>query len=64
MDLVFLGTAEFGLPTLETLWREHRIVRVYTQEPRPAGQGHRERTSPTDLEVFPSERRIPLNTPL
>ena len=27
MDLVFLGTAEVGVPTLEGLWREHRVVR-------------------------------------
>ena len=56
MDLVFLGSAEFGIPTLE---REHRIVRVYTQEPRPAGRGHQEQASPIypglDLEAFPSE---------
>ena len=68
MDLVFLGTAEFGIPTLEALWKEHRVVRVYTQEPRPAGRGHRERASPIivrlALEAFRSERRVPLNTAL
>ena len=46
MDLVFLGTAEFGVPTLEALWKKHKVVRVYTQESRPAGRGHRERASP------------------
>ena len=61
MDLVFLGTAEFGLPTLETLWREHRVVRVYTQEPRPAGRGHREQASP--IYRWAQSRGIPVRTP-
>ena len=61
MDLVFLGTTDFGIPTLEALWREHRILEVYTQEPRPAGRGYRLRASPVD--AWAQARGISVRTP-
>lgn len=40
MRVVFMGTPEFGVPTLERLAHsEHQIVAVYTQPGRPAGRG-------------------------
>ena len=40
MRIVFMGAAEFGLPTLELLIRsEHHLVAVYTQPDKPAGRG-------------------------
>lgn len=42
-----MGTPEFALPTLKCLAEsEHRLVAVYTQPPRPAGRGQKERHSP------------------
>ncbi len=40
MRIVFMGAAEFSLPTLELLVRsEHDLVAVYTQPDKPAGRG-------------------------
>ena len=46
MRIVFMGTPEFSVPALDALHAAHEIVCVYTQPPRPAGRGHRERPSP------------------
>ncbi|WP_045391891.1 methionyl-tRNA formyltransferase [Falsirhodobacter sp. alg1] len=46
MDVIFMGTPAFSVPALEALHAEHRIVCVYTQPPRPAGRGKKERPTP------------------
>ena len=46
MKLVFMGTPEFSVPALEALYAAgHDIVAVYTQPPRPAGRGKKDRPS-------------------
>lgn len=39
MDIVFLGSGAFGLPTLDDLRTRHRVRAVVTQPDRPAGRG-------------------------
>ena len=40
MRIVFMGTPDFAVPTLEALLEaRHDVVAVYTQPPRPAGRG-------------------------
>ncbi len=39
MKVVFFGTPEFAVPTLEAVAREHEIVLVVAQPDRPAGRG-------------------------
>ncbi|MFC3085147.1 methionyl-tRNA formyltransferase [Tabrizicola soli] len=46
MRVVFMGTPEFSVPVLEALHREHQVVAVYCQPPRPAGRGKADRPSP------------------
>lgn len=47
MKLAFMGSADFSVPTLAALQGAgHQIIAVYTQPPRPAGRGQRERLSP------------------
>ena len=47
MRIVFMGTPEFSVPALDALVaRGHEIAAVYTQPPRPAGRGQKERPSP------------------
>jgi methionyl-tRNA formyltransferase len=47
LDLAFMGTPGFAVPTLESLVDAgHVIRRVYTQPPRPAGRGQQPRPSP------------------
>lgn len=40
MRIVFMGTPDFAVPTLDALVAAgHQVVAVYTQPPRPAGRG-------------------------
>ncbi|MEO9573204.1 MAG: methionyl-tRNA formyltransferase [Tateyamaria sp.] len=47
MRLIFMGTPDFSVPALEALHGAgHDIVCVYSQPPRPAGRGKKDRPSP------------------
>ncbi|WP_413867354.1 methionyl-tRNA formyltransferase [Albidovulum sp.] len=46
MRVVFMATPEFSVPALGALHAAHEIVCVYTQPPRPAGRGRKDRPSP------------------
>src|SRR3989344_3188738 len=47
MNLIFAGTPQFAVPSLEALLRAgHRIRAVYTQPDRPAGRGRKLAASP------------------
>ncbi|MDA0763448.1 MAG: methionyl-tRNA formyltransferase [Proteobacteria bacterium] len=39
MNIVFMGTPDFAVPTLELLSKHHNILAVYSQPPRPNGRG-------------------------
>ena len=64
MNLVFLGTPSFAVPTLERIVEAgHRVVAVYTQPDRPKGRGGALATSPVketalrlSLPVYQPER--------
>ncbi len=62
LRLVVMGTAAFTVPSLELLARgPHRVVAVYTQPPRPAGRGHRERRTPVHEAAL--RLGLPVQTP-
>ena len=47
MRIVFMGTPDFAVPTLQALVdAAHEVVCVYTQPPAPAGRGKKLRASP------------------
>ncbi|MEL7164548.1 MAG: methionyl-tRNA formyltransferase [Pseudomonadota bacterium] len=47
MRLIFMGTPDFSVPALHALHAAgHEIACVYTQPPRPAGRGKKDRRSP------------------
>ncbi|MBI4587837.1 MAG: methionyl-tRNA formyltransferase [Candidatus Rokubacteria bacterium] len=46
MKILFYGTPEFALPTLDALLDQHQVVGVVTQPDRPAGRGQRITASP------------------
>lgn len=47
MRIVFMGTPDFAVPTLDALVAAgHEVACVYTQPPRPANRGKRETPSP------------------
>lgn len=63
MKIVFLGSGAFGLPTLQRLAQEHRVVGVVTQPDRPAGRGGR--LTPTPIGEWAAQHlaEIPLVKP-
>ncbi len=38
-NLVFMGSPQFAVPTLEALARDHTVLAVFTQPDKPAGRG-------------------------
>jgi methionyl-tRNA formyltransferase len=63
MRLIFMGTPDFSVPTLDALHAaRHEIVAVYTQPPRPAGRGKRDRPSAVQLRA--QELGLPIRTPV
>ncbi len=59
MDLIFTGSGEFGLPTLNALLRgPHRVVQVVSQPDRPAGRGRG--LTPTPISQRAIEAGLPL----
>jgi methionyl-tRNA formyltransferase len=63
MRVVFMGTPDFSVPVLDALHRDHEVVAVYCQPPRPAGRGKKDRPSPvqTRAEALGLPVRHPLN---
>lgn len=47
MNIVFFGSGAFGLPTLASLSKNHRITGVISQPDRPAGRGGKATPTPT-----------------
>jgi methionyl-tRNA formyltransferase len=57
-----MGTPDFAVPTLEALADAgHRILAIYSQPPRPAGRGQKERLSP--VQAYAESRGWPARTP-
>jgi methionyl-tRNA formyltransferase len=47
MRIIFMGTPDFSVPVLDALVTAgHDVVAVYSQPPRPAGRGKKDRPSP------------------
>ena len=62
LRLAFLGTPDFAVPSLTALAAaSHEIACVYSQPPRPAGRGHKERPSP--VQRLAETRGWPVRTP-
>lgn len=63
MRIVFMGTPNFAVPTLEALIRaEHEVAAIYSQPPRPAGRGKASRPSP--VQQAAEAHNIEVRTPL
>ena len=62
MRIIFMGSPDFAVPTLDALVEAgHEVIAAYTQPPRPAGRGKGER--PTPVEVRASELGIEVRSP-
>ena len=64
MRLIFMGTPDFSVPVLEALVDAgHEVLCVYSQPPRPAGRGKKDRPSPVHkaAEALGLEVRTPVS---
>lgn len=62
MKLIFMGTPDFSVPTLDALvGAGHDVVAVFTQPPRPAGRGKKEQKSA--VHKVAEAHGIPVHTP-
>ena len=62
MNIVFIGTPEFALPTLEKIYNSsHSILSVITQPDRPKGRGQKQVDSP--IKKFALENNLPVLQP-
>lgn len=58
-----MGTPDFSVPTLDALMKAgHEIVAVYSQPPRPAGRGKKDR--PTPVHKFAEDAGLEVRTPV
>jgi methionyl-tRNA formyltransferase len=63
MRLIFMGTPEFAVPTLNALVADgHEIVAVYSQPPRPANRG--KKLTPSAVQARAEELRLEVRTPV
>lgn len=62
MRVIFMGTPDFSVPALRAIAAAHEVVAVYSQPPREAGRGQKQRPSPVHLtaEALGIEVRTPL----
>src|SRR3954471_21387016 len=59
MNIVFLGSGAFGIPSLEALRASpHRILHILSQPDRPAGRG--KQLTPTPVSAWALARNLPL----
>ncbi len=63
INIIFFGTPEIALPTLEALHAsaEFNVLAVVTQPDRPCGRG--QKLTPSPVKVFAQENEIPIFTP-
>lgn len=63
MRIIFMGTPDFAVPSLDALLAAgHDVIAVYTQPPRPAGRGKELRPSPVQQRA--EELGLPVRTPV
>ena len=63
LRVAFMGTPDFSVPALTTVIEAgHEIACVYSQPPRPAGRGHKER--PSAVHAAAAARGIEVRTPV
>lgn len=51
MRVVYMGTPQFAVPSLEILHKNFQVVAVVTQPDKPKGRGHRLASSPVKLKA-------------
>jgi len=61
LRIIFIGSGDIGIPTLEGLAQAHEVVAVFTRPDRPAGRGHLLRATP--IKEATQKLGLPLHQP-
>lgn len=63
MNIIFMGTPDFAVPTLELLYKseKHNIQAVFTQPDKPKGRGYK--LTPPPVKVLALEHNTPVYQP-
>lgn len=61
MKIVFMGTPEFAVPSLEALIQHHEVIGVVSQPDKPKGRG--KKLVPTPVKACALEHQIPVFQP-
>jgi len=59
--IIFMGSPQFAVPTLEALARDHTILAVFTQPDKPAGRGQQVTAVP--VKQWASAHGVPIHQP-
>ena len=62
MRVIFMGTPDFAVPSLQALLTKHEVVAVVTQPDKPKGRG--KRLQPTPVKAVALEQGIPVLQPV
>lgn len=62
LRVIFMGTPDFVVPTLQSLMKAHEVVAVYTQPPRAKGRGQRA-AEKTPVQAAAEQAGIAVYTP-
>lgn len=62
MRLIFFGTPDFALPSLQAIWKSsHKLLAVVTQPDRPQGRG--QRLAPPPVKLLAQDWNVPVLQP-
>jgi len=61
LKVIFMGTPEFALPGLKSIYKDFNLISCFTQPSKPAGRGQNIKHSP--VKIFCMENNIPVFTP-
>ena len=60
-SVIFMGTPDFAVPSLEKIHKEYHVLSVYTQPPKKSGRGLRTKLNP--IHEISSDYNLPVKTP-
>ena len=59
--VIFMGTPDFAVPSLEKIHKEYHVLSVYTQPPKKSGRGLRTKLNP--IHEISNDYNLPVKTP-
>lgn len=60
-SVIFMGTPDFAVPSLEKIHKEYHVLSVYSQPPKKSGRGLRTKLNP--IHEISNDYNLPVKTP-